>query len=62
MKNLYYEVLLAKEGDMIATENIVNNYKKYIYYMINRYEINDKNTCYDEVVAKILNAIQKIKI
>ena len=62
MENLYYEILLAKDGDKIATDKITNYYKKYIYYMINRYEINDKNTCYDEVITKILNAIQQIKL
>ena len=62
MENLYYEILLAKDGDKIATDKIINYYKKYIYYMISRYEINDKNTCYEEVIAKILNAIQQIKL
>lgn len=62
MENLYYEILLAKDEDKIATDKIINYYKKYIYYMINRYEINDKNTCYDEVISKILNAIQQIKL
>lgn len=62
MENLYFEILLAKDGDKIATDKIINYYKKYIYYMISRYEINDKNTCYDEVVARLLNAIQQIKL
>lgn len=62
MENLYYEILLAKDGEKIATDKIINHYKKYIYYMINRYEINDKNTCYDEVIARLLNAIQQIKL
>ena len=62
MENLYYETLLAKNEDKKATDKIINHYKKYIYYMINRYEINDKNTCYDEVVARLLNAIQQIKL
>lgn len=42
MENLYYEILLAKEGDVIANENIIKHYSKYITFMINRYEIVDK--------------------
>lgn len=62
MEDLYYEVLLAKEGDIIANKKIIDKYKKYILFMINRYEIIDKNTCYDEVVNKLLKAIQKINL
>ena len=62
MENLYYEILLAKEGDVIANENIIKHYSMYITFMINRYEIVDKKGCYDEVRRKILNAIQKIEI
>ena len=62
MENLYYEILLAKDGDAIANENIIKNYNKYITFMINRYEIIDKKNCYDEVKRNILKAIQKIKI
>ncbi|MDD4387410.1 MAG: helix-turn-helix domain-containing protein [Clostridia bacterium] len=59
---LYYEVLLAKDGDVIANENIINRYNRYIRFMMNRYEIIDEKTCYDEVRRNLLNAIQKIKI
>lgn len=62
MENLYYEILLAKKGDVIANENIIKYYKKYIALMMNRYEIIDKETCYDEVKRNILKAIQTIKI
>lgn len=62
MDDLYYEILLAKNGDTIANENIIKRYNRYIKYMINKYEIIDKNTCYDEVVIKILKAIHKIKL
>jgi len=62
MEDLYYEILLAKGGDVIANENIIKRYNKYIKYMINKYEIADKNSCYDEVERSILNAIQKIEI
>ena len=31
MENLYYETLLAKNGDKKATDKIINHYKKYIY-------------------------------
>lgn len=62
MEDLYYEVLLAKEGDVIANKKIIERYKKYILFMINRYEIIDKNTCYDEVVNTLLKAIQKINL
>lgn len=62
MNDLYYEILLAKDGDTIANENIIKRYNRYIQYMINKYEIVDKNTCYDEVVRSVLKAIHKIKI
>ena len=39
MEDLYYEILLAKGGDVIANENIIKRYNKYIKYMINKYEI-----------------------
>lgn len=62
MNDLYYEILLAKDGDSIANENIIKRYNRYIQYMINKYEIIDKNTCYDEVVRNILKAVHKIKL
>lgn len=62
MEDLYYELVLAKDGDIIANENIIRKYNKYIQYMINKYGIVDKNTCYDEVRRNILKAIQKIEI
>lgn len=62
MENLYYEILLAKDGDTIANENIIKHYNKYITFMMNRYEIIDKESCYDEIRKNILKAIQKIKI
>lgn len=62
MNDLYYEILLAKDGDTIANENIIKRYNRYIQYMINKYEIVDKNTCYDEVIRSVLKAIHKIKI
>lgn len=62
MENLYYEILLAKAGDTIANENIIKHYNKYITFMMNRYEIIDKKSCYDEIRKNILKAIQKIKI
>ena len=60
MDDLYFEIMLAKEGDVIANERIIEKYRRYIKYMINKYEIIDKNTCYDEVRRNILKAIQKI--
>lgn len=62
MENLYYEILLAKDGDTMANENIIKHYIKYITFMMNRYEIIDKESCYDEIRKNILKAIQKIKI
>lgn len=62
MEDLYYETLLAKNGDIVANEKILKKYHKYITYMINKYDIADKNSCYDEVERSILNAIQKIEI
>lgn len=62
MNDLYYDLVQAKNGDVVATENIIKRYNKYINFMMNRYEVLDRNTCYDEVVRNILNAIQKIKI
>ena len=62
MGNLYYEILLAKDGDTNANENIIKHYNKYITFMMNRYEIVDKESCYDEIRKDILKAIQKIKI
>lgn len=62
MEDLYYDTLLAKDGDVTANEKILKRYNKYIKYMINKYDIADKNSCYDEVERSILNAIQKIEI
>ena len=62
MEDFYYEILLAKDGDSIANENIIKRYNRYIQYMMNRYEITDKNTCYDEIVRNILKAIYKINL
>ncbi len=58
MEDLYYEILLAKDGDSIASQKIIQRYNRYIQYMMNRYEITDKNTCYDEVVRNIIKAIR----
>ena len=60
MEDLYYEVLLAKDGDIIANNNIIKRYNRYIQFMINKYGITDKNTCYDDVCRNILKAIQRI--
>lgn len=62
MEDLYYEIILAKDGDVIANENIIKHYNKYINYMMNKYEIVDRESCYDEVRRNILKAIQQIKM
>ena len=40
MENLYYEILLAKDGDAIANENIIKHYNKYItFYFLIDYDL-----------------------
>ena len=56
------ELINAKNGDIIATNKIILHYEHYIYYLINEYEINDKDGCYDLVVERILKSIHKFVI
>lgn len=52
----------GKNGSSEAVELIVNNYKNYIYYQMAKYNINDKETCYEEVRSRIIRAIYLFKI
>lgn len=40
-----------------AAKNIINAYERFIQYEMDKYNIQDKNTCYEEVRANILKAI-----
>lgn len=52
----------AKKQEESGIEEILNFYNNFIYYEMNKYHIQDKYSCYDEVKANILKAIFLFKI
>lgn len=52
----------AKAGDHAAVKNILNLYNDFCFYMINKYKIEDKQSCYEEVKRNIMKAIYTFKM
>lgn len=51
------EMLNKAKKQEDAAKKIINVYEKFIQYEMDKYHIQDKNTCYEEVKANILKAI-----
>jgi len=62
MEDVVKNLVLAKAGDMIATEKIFKRYEKYIDYEISAYKIDNVVDCKDEITRVMLNVIQKFEI
>lgn len=62
MQDVLKNLILAKAGDVIATEKILKRYEKYIDYEISTYGIDNVVDCKDEIIRVMLNVIQKFKI
>lgn len=52
----------AKDGNATSIDAIIKYYEKFIYYELNKYHIQDKVTCYEDVKANIMKAIYLFKI
>ena len=52
----------AKKQEEKGIKAILEFYNDFIYYEMNKYHIQDKYSCYDEVKANILKAIFLFKI
>lgn len=52
----------AKNGDLAATDKILYSYYDFCYYMMNKYRIEDKESCYEEVKRNILKSIYTFKL
>lgn len=62
MQDVIKDLVLAKAGDVIATEKIFRRYEKYINYEISAYGIDNVVDCKDEITRVMLNVIQKFEI
>lgn len=62
MQDVIKDLVLAKAGDVIATEKIFKRYEKYINYETYVYGIDNVVDCKDEVTRVMLNVIQKFEI
>ena len=62
MQDVLKNLVLAKAGDVIATEKILKRYEKYIDYEISAYGIDNVVDCKDEISRVMLNVIQKFEI
>lgn len=51
------EMLNEAKKQEDAAKNIINAYERFIQYEMDKYHIQDKYTCYEEVKANILKAI-----
>lgn len=55
-------LIKAKNGNTNAIEEIIKHYDKYIYFLINKYQIQDQEECYDFVIEKVWKSIDKFEI
>lgn len=62
MQDVLKNLVLAKAGDIIATEKILKRYEKYINYEITNYNIDNIVDCREEIIRVMLNVIQKFRI
>lgn len=56
------QLVKAKRGDEKAYENIIRYYEKYIFYNMNKYNVNDKEDCLENVKQRIRRAIYLFEI
>lgn len=56
------DLIKAKNGDYMAANNILKHYRHLIYYMMEKYEITNKEDCYDVVIERILKSFYKFDI
>lgn len=52
----------AKDGNTTSIDALIKHYDRFIHYELNKYNIQDKITCYEDVKANILKAIYLFKI
>lgn len=55
-------LIKAKNGDCVAANNILKHYRHLIHYMMEKYEITNKEDCYDVVIERILKSFYKFNI
>jgi hypothetical protein len=55
-------LLKQKNGNIDASDKIIEHYNYFIYYVMNEYEITNKVDCYDAVVERILKSFYKFDI
>ena len=56
------QLIKAKRGDEKAYENIIKYYEKYIFYNMDKYTVNDKEDCLENVKQRIRRAIYLFEI
>ncbi len=59
---LLMNLLKQKNGNIDASDKIIEHYNYFIYYVMNEYEITNKVDCYDAVVERILKSFYKFDI
>ena len=56
------ELKKAKDGNEKSYETIIKYYEKYIFYNMNKYNVDDKEDCLENVKQRIRKAIYMFKI
>lgn len=59
--NLYLKVLEAKEGNRGALEDIISTYKIFANIQMKKYDVEDIEGCYSEIVDKICQCVNNYK-
>ena len=52
----------AQKGNIVSINAIIKHYERFIYYELNKYNMQDKITCYEDIKADIVRAIYLFKI
>lgn len=60
--NVLEQLVKAKKGDGEAYEKIIKYYEKYIFYNMNKYNVNDKEDCLENVKQRIRKIIYLFEI